>query len=87
MGRKVVDATNAWRMRRTRGDIGRCFFDFAWAGAGAVFLAGACVPVVLLGVADDFVCEDLWFAGLSGTGAALSVCLLEVGEAAGVEAC
>jgi hypothetical protein len=29
MGRKVVDATNAWRMRRTRGDIGRLFLAVA----------------------------------------------------------
>ena len=81
-----MDATNAWRMRRTRGDIGRCFFAFAWAGAGTVFLAGACVPVDLLGVADDFVCEDLCGAGLSGEGAVVPVCLSGA-ETAGVEAC
>jgi hypothetical protein len=46
MGRKVVDATNAWRMRRTRGDIG-CILLFEAARVAADFLAEALLPAVL----------------------------------------
>jgi hypothetical protein len=56
MGRKVVEATKAWRMRRTRGDIGlRLFF----AAARAVdFLAEGLLAAVLR-LRADFGVEGL----------------------------
>src|ERR1035438_9401092 len=54
MRRKVVDATKAWRMRRTRGDIGRRL----------LFAAAARAAVV-----EGFVCADLGdedFVGADG---------------------
>src|ERR1035438_8244746 len=74
MRRKVVDATKAWRMRRTRGDIGRrlLFAAAARAAAVPVFLAGDLLPAVLAGfaaVVEGFVCADLGdedFVGADG---------------------
>jgi hypothetical protein len=56
MGRNAVDATNAWRMRRTRGDIGRFFLFVAVECAVAVpdFFAGACGVAVLVAGLEDF---------------------------------
>src|ERR1017187_8065042 len=74
MRRKVVDATKAWRMRRTRGDIGRrlLFAAAARAAAVPVFLAGDLLPAALAGfaaVVEGFVCADLGdedFVGADG---------------------
>jgi hypothetical protein len=53
MGRKFVEATNAWRMRRTRGDMGRLRLLAAAARDCAVpdFLFGT--AAALLDLADD----------------------------------
>jgi len=40
MGRKVVEATKAWRILRTRGETG-LFLRFAVAREGVVFLRAA----------------------------------------------
>jgi len=59
MGRKVAEATNASRMRRTRGDMGRlCFFTVAEC-IGAVALPVPAGLVDLLAVAAGFVVADL----------------------------
>ena len=54
MGRKVVEATNAWRMRRTRGDMGRflLFAMSAWGVAARGFLTD-------FDGCEDFGCADL----------------------------
>jgi len=58
MGRSVVDATKACRMRRTRGDMGRCRR-----------VAAECVvvllPAALPGVVDDFVASGLCGVGFA----------------------
>jgi hypothetical protein len=59
MGRNVVEATKAWRIRRTRGDMGRlCLF---------AVVVRVCVPGFLvlpaglfdLTAAEDFTAADL----------------------------
>jgi len=51
MGRNVVEATNAWRMRRTRGDIGLFVF------VAAARVEAAWVGAVWVGVVPDFLSE------------------------------
>ena len=55
MGRKVVDATKAWRMRRTRGDIGRFLL---FAAADRVTAVLGFLPDLAAG-GGDFGCADL----------------------------
>jgi hypothetical protein len=62
MGRKLVDATNASRMRRTRGEIGLflCFALAACVCAVAGFLVCAAPVAPVFGfAADDFVAAAL----------------------------
>jgi hypothetical protein len=79
MGFRVVDATNAWRMRRTRGEILRCFFRAAVACA----LLDFAEPVFAGPDFEDLVVADLVVLEVAGllevsvwTGAAVlwSVC-------------
>lgn len=76
MGRNVADATNAWWIRRTRGDITR-FFRFVDVGCAAAvpdFLAGACGLAVVVDGLEDFgfaVCGVVVFSALEAFG---SVC-------------
>jgi len=44
MGRKVVEATKAWRILRTRGETG-LFLRFAVVRDGVVFFRGAAVDL------------------------------------------
>jgi hypothetical protein len=70
MGRKIVDATKAWRIRRTRGEIGflrlrktteRALPFFALdALAGGVFFCGVYFEVVL----EDIPSGSVDFAGV-----------------------
>jgi hypothetical protein len=64
-----VEATNAWRMRRTRGDIGRLLLLAAAARVAAVpvFLGGALLAAVLPvfdSGDEDFAGADLGVAEL-----------------------
>ena len=79
MGRKVVEATKAWRMRRTRGDIGRFlrFAVVAWGKPVRGFLAEGA----------DFGCADLGVAGFAAVGLWALDFLSEVSEVAGGDAC
>jgi hypothetical protein len=52
MGRKLADATNAWRIRRTRGDI---LFFRLFAATERI-----CAPVFLLVI---FAAPDVFFLG------------------------
>ena len=68
MKRKSVDATNAWRMRRTRGDIGLLRLLAAAARVG-IFLAEGLLPAGLPGFAvtvGDWLGADLWITALRG---------------------
>jgi hypothetical protein len=62
MGFRVVDATNAWRMRRTRGEILRCFFRAAVACA----LLDFAEPVFAGPDFEDLVVADLVVLGVVG---------------------
>jgi hypothetical protein len=82
MGRKVVEATKAWRMRRTRGDIGR-FLRFAvaaWGKAVRGFLVDCDEDV-------DFGCAALGvgFVEAAGVWSVDVDFLLEESEVAGGE--
>src|ERR1700760_1806482 len=70
MRRKLVDATKAWRMRRTRGDIGLRLF-FAAAAWVVDFLVEDLLAAVLpffAAVVEDFVGADFGFEGLVEAG-------------------
>src|ERR1700730_5541277 len=66
MRRKLVDATKAWRMRRTRGDIGRRLLFAAAARVVDFFVEGLPAPVLpfFAAVVEDFVCADFGVEGL-----------------------
>lgn len=70
MGRKLAEATNASRMRRTRGEIGR--LRRAWIDDAEGFLAVVEVPADVDFFAADFpcaavllACSRAFFSGLS----------------------
>src|SRR6202140_4517453 len=66
MRRKLVDATKAWRMRRTRGDIGLRLFFAAAARVVDFFAEGLLAPVLpfFAAVVEDFFFADFGVAGL-----------------------
>jgi hypothetical protein len=59
MGRRLAEATKAWRTRRTRGEIGLRFF-FVLVEATGFFLAGADLVDALF---VDALFDDAAFAG------------------------
>src|ERR1700747_2633935 len=69
MRRKLVEATKAWRMRRTRGDIGLRLLFAAWAWGVDFFegLLAAALPF-FAAVLEDFVGADFGFEGLVEAG-------------------
>jgi hypothetical protein len=62
MGFSVVDATNAWRMRRTRGEILRCFLRAAVACAVLDFAEADFADVDF----EDLVVADLVVLEVAG---------------------
>src|ERR1700687_5999668 len=93
MRRRLVDATKAWRMLRTRGDIGRRLLFAAGAWVVDFFVEGllaAALPF-FAEVLEDFVGADFGVAGLveaddvGGSDAAVADFISELPVATGGE--